>query len=235
MIHPKIVLSVVALLPSVMLCAQVAPPKSPSATAEVKSGADDADKLLASWLLAGSKNEGALARIAVRKASDVEVREFAQDMLESHAKLEAELKPFADSDAKVGSSTRVSGRDANAAKGERGLVEASSGRSPAAKGEFDHIALIRELSTRCLQSQVKMLEAKTGADFDQSFMVAQVGLHTQSVIMADVFSGYASSNLRPTLKQAGKTLSAHLEQATTLCKKCEGGAKVGSKPLNGQK
>lgn len=79
-----------------------------------------------------------------------------------------------------------------------------------------------------------MLEAKTSANFDQSFIQAQVGVHTQAVIMVDVFRDYASADLRPTLELAGTTLRVHIEQATARCKKCDAGARTG-KQLENQK
>ncbi|MEO6595925.1 MAG: DUF4142 domain-containing protein [Planctomycetota bacterium] len=237
MSYPKIVLSVVALLPSLMLRAQDKPStQSPSVPAvKAKSNVAEADKLLASWLMAGCNNEVALARIGVRKAQNVEVKQFAQKMLDEHAELELKLRPFAGTDAKVGSGARVPGKGSDdSGKADREPADASGVRSRVAQGEFDHIALIRDLSKRCLESQTKMLEAKTDADFDQCFMQGQVGLHTQAVSMVEVFGNYASGDLSPTLEQAGKTLRAHLAQATTLCKKCESGAKT-DKPQNNQK
>lgn len=238
MLHSKIVISVFALLPSLALRAQVDPPvQSPAVPAvKVESSSSGADEMLASWLMAGCNNEVAIARIAVRKAQNVDVKQFAQKMSEDHAKLAAKLLPFAGTDAKVGSTPRAATKGStDAGKGEREPAEASGGRAPVANGGFDHIALIRDLSKRCLESQVKVLEAKTGTDFDQSFMRAQVGLHTQAVIMVEVFSKYASGDLLPTLEAAGTTLRAHLEQAEALCEKCEEGAKTTGKALGNQK
>lgn len=237
MFHPKIVLSVVALLPSLTLRAQLEPPtQAPLVSAiQVKPSLVEADKMLANWLMVGCNNEVAIARIAVRRAHSIEVKQFAQKMLTDHAQLAAELLPFAGTVAKVGNVVGVPGKDADAKKGGRESADAGSRRSPVAKGEFDHIALIRDLSQRYLESHSKMLEGKTGAEFDQSFMQAQVGLHTEAVIKVEVFGNYASGELRPTLELAGTRLRAHLEQAMTLCKKCDSGAKIGSKPLDDQK
>jgi predicted outer membrane protein len=234
MSHSKIVLGVAALLPTVMLGVQQPSDRSPAVSpVEVTTTSNEGDQLLATWLMAACNNEVAVARIAVRRAQSPEVREFAQKMVDDHTRFTGMLLPFT-ADADGDSTHGVSGKGADdARKGERKVAEASS-RAPEAKGQFDHLALINDLSTRCLESQTKMLAAKKDADFDQGFMQMQVNQHGQAGIMVEVFSKYASVELRPTLEQAGKSLREHLEQAKTLCNKCDSIAKVG-KPLGDQK
>ncbi len=236
MSHPKIAFCLVALLPVLTLSAQAeTSTRPPTAQAgKAHESRNEADKTLASWLSAGCNNQVAIARIGVRKAQSVEVKQFAQKMLDDHAQLGTKLQPFTGTDAKVGSAPVADRKTDGADKSPHEAADASTGRSPVAKGGFDHIALITDLSKRCLEAQSKVLESKSDADFDQSFMQAQVAMHDQAIIMVEVFGNYASDELRPTLKQAGDTLRVHLEQAKTLCKKCESGAKTG-KPLNNQK
>jgi predicted outer membrane protein len=218
MMHSKLILGVVTLLPSLMLRAQSDTPVQPP-TPSAKTRSAEADKVLSSWLMAGCNNEVAIARVAVARSQDAEVKKFAQKMIDDHSKLALKLLPF------TGSAVDAPARDTD--DEERVDRDTNETRAKVAAEGFDHVALIHDLSKRCLESQETWLEGKTKAEFDHCFMQAQVGLHTQAVILAEVSRKYASDELRPILDLAGKSLSAHLEQAMTLCKKCESVAKVG--------
>ena len=223
MIYPKKVWSVVALIPAFALPAQHAPvtrsPAVPAAASE--STVLPADKLLASWLAEECNAEVVLAQIAVSRTQSAEVEQFAKTLIAEHKKIAGELQPFTVA-AEPASNARDQGRDAKElVKADRKAAEASSPGKAKAPAPFDHVALLRKLSQRCTAEQVKLLEAEADAEFDRSFMQAQVRAHMRTVIMAEVFHSRASSDLRPALEKIGKMLRSHLAQAKTLCKECE--------------
>lgn len=224
MSSPRIIIGVAALFSLLPLRAQLKPSVAVPAALAVGSASTDAgsDRILAGWMSAGCDSEVVLARVAVKRAQNSEVKRFAQRMVADHEKVAADLAPFVASDATPADAGTVKSEGSKGAKAaERVTVEASSDRSAGSMPELDHLALIRELNERCLASQLKMFEATADADFDRVFMRAQVGHHGRAAIMAEVFAEYASSELRPTLEQVAKGLRAHLEQANTLCAKCE--------------
>jgi len=224
MSSPRIIIGVAVLFSVLPLRAQLKPSVAVPAALAAGAAATDAgaDHILAGWMSAGCESDVVLARVAVKRAQNSAVKQFAQRMVTDHEKVVAKLAPFVVMDAKNADSGAAKGerpKDAKAA--ERVTVEASSDRSSASRPELDHLALIRELNQRCLASQVKTFEATAAADFDRAFMRAQVGSHGRAAIMAELFAEYASPELRPTLEQVAKELREHLKQATTLCAKCE--------------
>jgi putative membrane protein len=209
MFHKKMALTVIALLPASLLCAQTDPPasnpagKSPvDATVSVRSDTAETDAVLATFLLSANNNEIALARIALQKAQNKDVKLFAQQMVDEHTQFGLKLQPFA---------------------GPK-VVDDATARKPVAAvslATFDHKALVRDLGKKCLESSTKMLGDKTGAEFDRCYMRMQVGAHVQVTDMLEVFQTYASDRLRPTLEAGLKTTQAHLEHAKTLCKQTD--------------
>lgn len=237
MLHVKLTLSVIALLTTPVLRAQTAETTQLPVTPVIKveaSGAE-ANKMLASWLLAACNNEVALARIAERRAQEAKVKQFAQQMFAEHAKLVVQLQRFAGIETRISDETRVADEQRPVSTGqEREPIEATSDRWSTENGQFNHLALIRDLCRRCLQVETKLLETRSDADFDRSFLQAQVGLHNQAIIMAEVFRNYATGDLRQTLAQAAKTLRAHLLQVQQLCQECDREAQK-PKPMPKQK
>lgn len=230
------------------------PSAAEQSDARTGRGGAESDSLLASWLLIDNNNGIALARIAVQKAKSNEIKQFAQKMVDEHSSFVQKLQPFANVNSKggrIGEQGNQGNKDRGATEGrnpnesgnserdagktgrdvsvtQRQATEASGARQVAsAVGSFDHMALIRDLGTKCLESHTKMLNEKSGADFDRCYLQMQVGAHVKSVDTLEVFRTYASERLRPALDEGLKTVQAHLEHAKTLCKQSENGEKHG--------
>src|SRR5688572_21448720 len=77
-------------------------PENRGATVAPGQGATSAradDRLLASWLLVDNENEIALAELAKQRASDPEVKAFAQKMIDDHRQMATKLMAHAGSTA----------------------------------------------------------------------------------------------------------------------------------------
>jgi predicted outer membrane protein len=197
---------------------------------------ESADAILVTWLLVENENEIALARLALQRATNPEVKQFAQKMIDDHGQFVQKLQAGG-ATARVGADTRdgqrpndatgrqpaeASGRPPSDATG-RPAAEASTPRNATmpAHGGIDHQRMIRELGQKCLASTTKMLEEKQGAEFDRCFMGMQVGAHVKAVDTIEVFRNYASPSLRPTLEDGLKTVQAHLTHAKDLAKRTD--------------
>lgn len=99
--------------------------------------------------------------------------------------------------------------------------------------DFDHIALIRELDAKCLESSTKKLSEKSGAEFDTCYMQMQVASHTKAVDMLTVFGNHASPQLKSTLESARSMAKTHLEKAEKLAK--ENGKSIGDDTKSNEK
>lgn len=213
--------------------------KKPLQVAEQPQGQQRAmggDAVLATWLQVESNNEVALARFALGKTQNAEVKAFAQQMVEDHDAFSKALQPFVDTE--VTDSQRVDGktrgekdrdRDAEGSDKSNGKQaqpqDASGVRQAPPMAHFDHTALIRDLGKKCQESAMKALEAKTGVEFDQCFLRMQVAGHEKTTGALQVFRSYGSERLTPVLDRGQKTIAAHLEHARTLCKKVEAAPK----------
>lgn len=231
-----IAMSLIALLSTAVLHAQVdqptgqkpgAAPAAKESTSRSQRGSAERDAVLSAWLLVGNNNEISLSRIALEKAQSEEVKQFAKQMIDEHGKFAQKLEPFAKSIAK--SDHQKGDRDARDAGADdrddgadrRRPADADVARRSSSMETFDHASLIRDLGKKCLATETKMLNEKTGAEFDHLYAQMQVAAHVKCADMLEVFGTYASEGLRPTLSEGHKTVLAHLEVAKNLCKQAE--------------
>jgi len=197
---------IAALLPIHWLPAQNQNP-APSPT---PVGATAGDAILALWLHTACTNEIALAGLAVKQSKDVEVRAFAQKMVDEHTAFAARLQPFTVALAPAGK-VEPSGKPAPR--------DASAPRLRASADTFDHAALIRDLGARCLASESQILTSKPAADFDRCFMTMQIAAHVKGIDMLTVFRAHASPSLVATIDEGLKTYGAHHTHAVDVQKK----------------
>jgi putative membrane protein len=197
------------------------------------------DEFLATWALIGSNNEIALAELAVQRASNPEVKQFAQKMIDDHRQMVQKLQAFASPmDIAMGERHPAPASDRPATTPPRETTpSAETPRAHEASAShgmaFHHTGLIRELGEQCLQSSRKELEQKQGADFDRCFMGMAVGAHMKANDELTVFQRHASTTLKPVLSESQRVVASHLEDAKSLAKKLETGtstaAAAGSK------
>ncbi len=198
--------------------------------ASQSAGANEADGLLAGWLVVESDNEVALARIAQQKARSPEVKDFAQKMIDDHGQMSRKLQPFAttagfsaknpagETATPEAGAQRDAGRPIETGSDKSGSDKAGSNKTG---GEFDHVALIQELGRECLGTARKELEKKSGAEFDRCYMGMMVGAHMKAKDMLTVFQRHASSRLDPVLAEGQKTIATHLQRAKDLSEKLQ--------------
>lgn len=203
------------------------------------------DQVLVSWLLVDNENEVALAKLAVQRAQDPQVKEFAQRMIDDHGKMVQKLQQLrGGADGRIGRdtpntgtpNTGSTGKPDSTTPGRDGMdkdpttrdAREASGTRTAAAGDFDHLQLIRDLGSKCRQSSTEMLQQKQGAEFDRCYMGMQVGMHMKAVDTLEVFSGYASPSLRTALQESLQTVKQHKQQAEKLAKQTDEAAKTGA-------
>ncbi|MEO6709215.1 MAG: DUF4142 domain-containing protein [Planctomycetota bacterium] len=217
---------------------QTPPTQRPSAGLDAKDqrpDAKEADGILATWLVVGGDAEVALARIAQEKATDPDVKQFAQRLIDDHTQMGQKLQPFASATGhKSGDGhgadrpTDVGGNDRKEPNPAR---EASAARG---MGGFDHVGLAQELGEQCLQTSRRELEQKQGAEFDRCYVGMALGGHMHTNDMLTVFQRHASSSLKPVLSDAQGTVTKHLQEAKDLMKKLEGKAGASREPAGGK-
>ena len=241
--HSKVI---IATLLSCPLAAQGSPTDQPekqspatknASTRTGQSTQQDADPILISWLLIDNKNEVALARIAVKRAQNADVKQFAQKMIDDHSKMVDGLKKArggeAQTDKDAGDDVSREGRP-DTSKADRGTQEPSERAADAnarrqdsdvggtrVAGSFDHLQLMRDLGQKCQQSATEMLQKKQGAEFDRCYMGMQIAAHVKAEDMLEVFRSYASPTLRSSLEKNLTTVKQHKEEAMKIVKQLE--------------
>ena len=186
---------------------------------QVKSEKSESDSVLTTWLLVDNENEIAIARIGVQRATNPDVKQFAQRMIDDHGTFVQKLNQVSTSGARVGQTDRTGQEPTRNDPSRTGQPADASGIR--ALGSFDHERLVRELGQKCLESTTKMLQEKQGAEFDRCFMGMQIGMHTKAADTLEVFRNHASSTLKPTLDEGLKTVQTHLQHAKELVKRTE--------------
>jgi len=220
--------------------------RDPTSATGASSRMDDG--ILATWILIENNNEIELSQLAATRASDPEVKQFAQKMVDEHRAMGGKLQTFASVAGYTGSSagrapggaSNASGTDSGRSAGDGAKPtdgskpagdpgkqadptdRASPGSTRATASGIDHVALLQELGSQCLQSARKELEAKSGAEFDRCYTGMALGAHMKVNDQLTVFQRHASPELRSVFAEGQKTVQAHLEHAKQLAKKLEG-------------
>ncbi len=205
----RLVIAWLALFTLSTLRAQVTPPiVTPGATTNsTATPTTESDAMLAAVLLTGSDNAVALAGLAQQRAQSAEVKQFAAAIASEHGRLSQRLQSFANATAGGDPAQRP--------------LDANVQRQGPRIGGFDHAALIRDLGKKCRETELNLLNAKTGVEFDRCYMRMQIVSQHRAIDMLTVFSAYASAQLRPTLDEGRTALQANLETASSLCDQIE--------------
>jgi len=207
----------------------------------------DAAHYMKECLIGGNQAEIALARIAEQRATDPEVKKFAQQMIEEHTAFLNKLRGETSADsgqATPGQNTAGQVIDPQSREGKPGVdinvpvvgvhIQAGETRDsretpvanrPAnpqmAGGARQFIQIMKEVETQCLQSKTNELNQKEGAQFDRCYIGGQVAAHMKMADELGVFSRYATGDLQPILQEGLQTTKQHLAQVKQLAERLE--------------
>ncbi|HVX12256.1 MAG TPA: DUF4142 domain-containing protein [Pirellulales bacterium] len=191
------------------------------------------DQQLASWLLVDNRGEIQLARVAQKRSSCDDVKDFAKMVIDDHAKLVEDLQQFAG----MGQTRRQDYGDEEPS--ERGQSAQSNARgNPAYRpanmrsrenasyggpqpGGLNIVRLKQQLGQQCLASAEQELEQKDGDELDKCYIGMQIAKHMEMLDTLKVFSRYASPQLDELIEQAEQTTQDHLDHAKHLIKKLD--------------
>jgi len=186
------------------------PANTPPTTAH--PAAKNLDSHFAACLIWQNENEMAAAKLAERKSSSQEVREFAQMLAKDHERATKDLEPFA-------GATRQLRRSDAAASGDNPRPAAATAQ---AGDPLDQLLQIRaEIADACRATAERELNSKSGGEFDECFMGMQIGMHMHVVDELKVLERHASPELQQVLRQEKQTAEKHLERAKVIAKNLE--------------
>jgi len=228
---------------------QPADPANPTGRRMGRVG-HDLDHYITDCLISGNQEEIALARIAQQRATDPQVKQFAQEMIRVHSIFLKKLQ--GENGRASGSTSEQPGRDQQVGNQERtnpfGGTQGNSAQQPAVGGPgvdvnapgaqvtvgrshgsrmghdaaHQFLQVEKEVHQQCLQSKTRELSQKEGAQFDRCYMNSQVGAHMKMADELTVYSRKVSSSLQSTLQEGLQTTQQHLAHAKQIAERLEG-------------
>jgi predicted outer membrane protein len=188
--------------------------------AEGTHRADHFDHHVAQCLIMGNQNEVAAAKIAQKKGSNDEVKNFADNMVMDHEQFTAELEKFAGHNYRH----RDTGARATVSDTQRTAATAPESRTARGKDgeQHEHMAkfmrIHEEIADQCRASVKRELDGKQGKAFDECYMGLQIGAHMKMVDELTVLARHVSPDFRPILEKGLQTAQHHLDDAKQVMK-----------------
>jgi predicted outer membrane protein len=211
-------------------------PNEDNRTAGAKGMRHDLGHYLTECLLNGNQAEITLAKLAGQKASDPEVKKFAEKMIEDHTAFANRLQSMKSGTAGQpnGTESRAGdpGADTNVpAAGNRNqsgessesqtTADSNRGTKLQGGGARQFLQVKKEVESQCLQTKTRELSQKDGAQFDRCYINGQVAAHMKMADELSVFSRYASGDLQPILQEGLQTTKQHLDQAKQIAERLD--------------
>jgi predicted outer membrane protein len=177
-----------------------------------------------------------MSDMAARETSSDEIKQFANMLHQSHAKLNRQLAEIAPDIAAI---TTLDSAGKIQTTGFRGglpherseTVGKDSGvrhaDATSADKSFDNplnqvLSIQRQATENYLQSSTEMLSEYDGQDFDMGFLGFQIGQHTWALAELKAMENIGDENFRKLVSQATENIKQHLEKARELSRKFEG-------------
>jgi predicted outer membrane protein len=196
----------------------------------------DLGHYLTECVIDGNQAEITLAKLAGQKATDPEVKKFAEKMIEDHTafvnKLQSVKSGAAGQSNSTESRTGGPGVDINVpAAGIRVQAGESSdsqttgdsnrGTKLQGGGARQFLQVKKEVAAQCLQTMTRELSQKEGSHFDRCYINGQVAAHMKMADELSVFSRHATGDLQPILQEGLQTTKQHLETAKQIAERLD--------------
>lgn len=191
-----------------------------------------ADHLLATCVALGNQGEIAISEIGRTKATNEEVKKFAEMMVTEHHAFLEKLQKFAPEATKAGyldSATKEARTNKGGSKIQqtaateegKSEVKTADAKSGDSAHHFHHMQLEKELAAQCLASAKEKLEEKSGHEFDACFIGIQLGAHMHMKDKLIVFQRHVSPELAAILAEGQKATEEHMAKAEKIMKDLE--------------
>jgi predicted outer membrane protein len=216
-------------------------------------GDQEVDNFLAQCLLAKNKAEIEISEIATQEASDQQVKQFAQKMVQEHRDLVQKLEQVANGQMSsqrqrpqpggLGAQqlqqrqAQQSAQQIDPTQPQRdptqpgqGLTDrplpGRSGQAGSQNEAIDQLVRIeQQITQKATDAVTEKLREKSGADFDQAYLGCQVGAHMHMKAALEVIAQQTSGQLAQLAEQTQQKVEQHLEEAERLMKQTEDGAR----------
>lgn len=205
------------------------------------------NEFIATCLLIGNQEEVQLAQMAVDRAQNENVKQFAQMLVNDHQQTIQKLQQHAKqgmgldgagtitaaSSSQNQSGSAQGNQNTNAQDNQSASNQSPSARTytanradmdrdPMAGGSLDQVLkMSQQAAQECLSMTKSMMQEKQGAEFDKAFAGSQVGAHIGMLAKLKAAEQHASPELASIIQESQQTVQSHLEQAKQLCEELE--------------
>jgi predicted outer membrane protein len=201
---------------------------------------------LANCLLMKNQAEIEISQFASQQAQNPEVKQFAQQLVRDHQQTAQKLQALAGAPgAQRTSPATGAGGQFDAPRQQRNLDQPQSrtaqgqsqdanqaltaDRSAGQHGALpDLLEIDRQITQRCTEMVREELQAKSGAEFDQCFLAAQIGNHMHMLAALEVIGQKAQGELQQVVQEAQPVVQKHLEHAKQLAKAQQSDSQTGA-------
>jgi predicted outer membrane protein len=201
------------------------------------------DQFFANCLLKSNQAEIEISQFAAQKSENPKVKQYAEQLVKDHQQVVQKLQQIAGANAHQASNGTLEGAaqtdanrlavDTTRTPGSSGTDTAAAGteglaatRNPAMRGDAQlmQVGQIEEkINDRYNQAIREELQQKSGAEFDQCYLGAQVGGHMYMLAELEVIPGETQGQLKQIADDARPTVQKHLDQAKDLMKQLQSG------------
>jgi predicted outer membrane protein len=202
----------------------------------------EVEHYLANCLLIKNQAEIEISEFAQQQAQNPEVKQFAQQLIKDHQQAVQKLQQLAGMQGAGRTSQAPGARSQIDTQQPTGATERpgqafnqnanqslTADRPEAQSGALNELlALDRQITERCMEMVREELQAKSGPEFDQCFVGAQIGSHTHMLAALDVIGQRAQGELKQVVAEAQPVVQRHLEHAKQLAKQLQADNQTGS-------
>lgn len=200
---------------------------------ETTTSASELQGKLAAWLASCNDAEVQLGQLAVEKAENQQVKEFAQKMVDEHTQLLGQLEQFipggqgqtrgqtsaTDPNRSRNPDQPAQPRVTDRPRDTAGQREGAARETVGSGGPHDELMQIaKKAGERKLQMTKSLLEEKQGAEFDMCFMGQQIFAHIGLLSELEAMQGSGTEEFQQLVTKARQSTDAHFKHAMDIAK-----------------
>jgi predicted outer membrane protein len=188
----------------------------------------EVERYLANCLAIKNHAEIEMTQFAQQQAQNPEVKQFAQQLAQDHRQLAQKLQQLpgvqaADRTPQTpGARGQLDAQQTPSATNQARTNNLATDRPGAQSGPLNELVSIdRQITERCMEMAREELQAKSGPEFDQCFLAAQIGNHMHMLAALEVIGQRSQGELKQVAQEAQPIIQRHLDQAKQLAKQVE--------------
>ncbi len=252
-----LVVMVAGLLSTSLLAQQQQNPQErPGARQQTKPQAkvgDELTKFFATKLFLANHAEVEISQLAMKKASNEQVKQFAKMLVDEHKALNEKLTRFVPAsivkqtrDMRQSQAEPTTPRDEtttsplteDVADAQPPTGDPATDRTTVMRPEFETgsnevLDKLCEISQVACQNELtatrEMLNKYSGHDFDMGYLGIQIACHTQLISELKAIDGVGNDEFQKLVRSATTSVEQHLTKAETLARQLEDDTKTGSR------